>query len=546
MRAWLLAASFAAALAAASLSAQQPPAQQPPAQPPAGQAPPSPPASGQQAQQTQQPPTFRAGTNIVRVDVSVSDKSGDPLTSLTKDDFVVTEDGVLQPIETFKFVSASGEPTDDLSLPIRSQEHARAEAARDEIRVFIIFWDEYHIGQFDPAIRAREALTKFVLTAFGPTDLVAIVDPLTPSDAIEFTRDRNALADRVRKLQGRQGVYMPPRSEMEEAQMYMPGGIEQIRAQVTGGALQGTIAFLGSIKEGRKELLFVSQDIGPIGGVGLSGLTSRNDWLRDTLRIANANNTAIYVMDPRGIGPTTSDVLLGLAYDSGGKIIRGNQPGAMLPQLVRDASAYYLLGYHSTVPADGKFHKISVKVNHSGVEVHARQGYLAPSLAQIQEARQKAAEAEVEPDVGRALTLLAGESRDKRSTETIIADEPIGGVTLANLVVLRAASAFELRQLQAADNPAPYVGHEFERTDRMLIRFALEGQAAAETKPSVRLLSRGGKPLTELPIAPHGGTPNSYQLDLPLGNVAPGTYMIEIAMTRGTERTRTLYPFEIK
>ena len=58
-----------------------------------------------------------------------------------------------------------------------------------------------------------------MLSAFGPTDLVAIMDPLTPSSAIEFTRDRRALADRVHSLQGRRGVYLPPRSAAEEAQL---------------------------------------------------------------------------------------------------------------------------------------------------------------------------------------------------------------------------------------------------------------------------------------------------------------------------------------
>ena len=56
-----------------------------------------------------------------------------------------------------------------------------------------------------------------MLTAFGPTDLVAIMDPLTPSSAIEFSRDRRALADRIHRLEGRRGVYLPPRSAAEEA-----------------------------------------------------------------------------------------------------------------------------------------------------------------------------------------------------------------------------------------------------------------------------------------------------------------------------------------
>ena len=59
-------------------------------------------------------------------------------------------------------------------------QHAATEAARDDVRMFVIFWDEYHIDQFGSAVRAREQLTHFVLEAFGPTDLVALMDQLTP------------------------------------------------------------------------------------------------------------------------------------------------------------------------------------------------------------------------------------------------------------------------------------------------------------------------------------------------------------------------------
>src|SRR4051812_15408536 len=101
----------------------------------------------------QQPPTFRAGANLVRVDVTVIDRRGNPVSDLGKDDFEVREDGALQTIEAFKLVEATGQPApdDDQSLPIRSPEHAAAEAARDDIRVFVIFWDEYHIDRMEPA-----------------------------------------------------------------------------------------------------------------------------------------------------------------------------------------------------------------------------------------------------------------------------------------------------------------------------------------------------------------------------------------------------------
>ena len=139
----------------------------------------------------QQPPQpFRSGTTTVRVDATVIDRSGRPVSTLTADDFEVREDEVVQPVTSFKFLANTGQPSDDRSLPIRSQQHAAAEAARDDVRVFLVFWDEYHIQPYQNALRAREALSRIYATAFGPTDLVAIMDPLTPSSAIEFSRDR--------------------------------------------------------------------------------------------------------------------------------------------------------------------------------------------------------------------------------------------------------------------------------------------------------------------------------------------------------------------
>src|SRR6266550_3324983 len=111
------------AVAVATLGAQQPPAQPAPAQPPVAQpAPAQTPAP--QPPPGQQPPVFKAGTNQVRVDVSVVDRKGEPVTDLTKEDFDVREDGVAQTIDTIKLIEATGAaPDDDMSLRIRSPEH---------------------------------------------------------------------------------------------------------------------------------------------------------------------------------------------------------------------------------------------------------------------------------------------------------------------------------------------------------------------------------------------------------------------------------------
>ena len=361
-----------------------------------------------QTQQTQPPPeqpppVFRTGAALVRVDVTVTNRHGEPVTDLSASDFEVSEDNVPQSVETFKLVSADGRQAedDDTSLEIRSPEHAAAEAARDDVRVFLIFWDEYHIGRFASAIQARHALTDFVTSAFGPTDLVALMDPLLPTDAIRWTRNRTDLSQAIQKLEGRYRVYLPARSVLEEAQLYRRD-VERLRSEVTVSAMKAAASYLGGLREGRKAIVFVSE--------GLPWL-DRNDeasLMQDLVRTANDNNTAIYTLDPRGLGAGVADVMWTLAANTGASaFVNTNSPEKALRQVVVDASAFYLLGYASTKsPADGKFHQIKVRVKRAGLDVRARKGYWAPSSTDVDRAAREAAN-DTPPQVSSAIATLS-------------------------------------------------------------------------------------------------------------------------------------------
>ena len=351
----------------------------------------------------QPPPVFRTGASLVRVDVTVTDHHGEPVTTLTASDFDVSEDGAPQTVDTFKLVSADGRQTedDDTSLEIRSPEHAAAEAARDEVRVFLIFWDEYHIGRFASAIQARKALGEFVSSAFGPTDLVALMNPLLPTDAIRWTRNRTDLAQAVQKLEGRSHVYLPTRSVLEEAQLQRRD-VERLRSEVTISAMKSAASYLGGLREGRKAIIFVSE------GLPWLDRGDESSLLPDLVRTANDNNTAIYTLDPRGLGFGVADALWMLAENTGASaFVNTNAPARALRQVVTDASAFYLLGYASTKsPADGKFHQIKVRVKRPGLDVRARRGYWAPSSTDVDRATREAA-AEPPPEISRAVASLS-------------------------------------------------------------------------------------------------------------------------------------------
>ena len=87
------------------------------------------------------------------------------------------------------------------------------------------------------------------------------------------------------------------------------------------------------------------------------------------------------MLDPRPLGSSPiggPDVLFRLYNETGGRgIINTNMPSTRLDDIITDASAYYLLGYTpSREFADGKFHRIDVKVKQKGMRVFARRGWL--------------------------------------------------------------------------------------------------------------------------------------------------------------------------
>jgi VWFA-related protein len=363
-------ATFVIALAVCGVAlvatTQQPPPQDPPQQP--------------------QPPIFRANVELVRVDVSVMARDGKAVEDLTAEDFQIEEDGLPQRVETVQFVRLSGQLPSERkeSIDIRSLDHGRREAARDDVRVFVIFLDDYHVDKSPQImIPVRRALEDFV-KQLGPYDVMAVMEPLTPLSHVEFTRNREQVLAQVLAFEGRRGEVFPVKSAAEEAQL-SARNFSEVRASVTLDALNAIVTHLGGLREGRKSVLFVSQ--GP--PVGLSNASPNFSRLQEVLRNANRGNVTINVLDPRPLGMSRFGgdyVARMLADTTGGRaIVNTNNPAKQLSQIIEDASAYYLLGYTPTRADmnDGKFHKISVKVTRRGFDVVARQGYWAPSAEEM-------------------------------------------------------------------------------------------------------------------------------------------------------------------
>ena len=345
------------------------------------------------SQPTPQGPTFRSGVYFINVDVVVTDKSGTPVDDLKLEDFEVIEASKTQTIETFKLVALDGGLlAGPAAAPreIRSDEDEQREAASNDIRLFAMFMDDYHVKR-GSSLQMREQLARFVETQIGPSDMIGVMHPLDPIASVRMTRNHDAVRRAILQFEGRKHDYLPKSDG--EAQCVLPLlanrqviQIEQMRNRVSLGAMQALIMRLGALKEGRKSVILVSEGYSstlPVamqeyaGGLGIGkvaanvpvpagcGAIRESDMqlgidLQEIYNLANRNNVALYTVDPRGLAATeygmdlpdvdratdrqylssTMDTLKTLAEGSSGRaIVNRNDVTIAMKQILVDSSA---------------------------------------------------------------------------------------------------------------------------------------------------------------------------------------------------------------
>lgn len=381
---------LAAALAGVELFAQAP-------------APAQPPPPGVEIQ----PPIFRSGVKLVLVDVSVTGDGDTPIADLTPGDFELTEDGIPQKVEQATLVQIDGQPRGNgEALEIRSQDHAIAEAARDDVRVFAVFMDDYHLGRYpQEMLPLKKALSEFLGKMMGPQDLATVMNPITPLSALKWTRDKDALVRDLKAYEGRIDNFIG-RSPLEESQN-LTRNVFRVRSQVTISAIHALVMHLAGLREGRKTLVVVSR------GIPLMFDISLEPEFQAMIREANRGNVIIHTLDPRGLGQGIFPhaTLYRMASETGGQaIVNTNNLEHGLRRVVQDASHHYLIGYAPTRDLnDGKFRRLEVKVKRRGAKTVARKGYWAPTPAELRPAPVEP----LEPGVSGALTQLQARQDDR-------------------------------------------------------------------------------------------------------------------------------------
>jgi VWFA-related protein len=378
----------------------------------------------------QQPPladsgqTFRAGVDVIEVDVSVLDKDRKPVSDLTQADFTVFEDGKPQKLVAFSQLSvADSDPTRSARMRFVARDVADNNLAErlGNGRLFAIVLDDMNLpgDDSDIVIAAREA-ARHVVEQLAPSDQAAIVFAHEAGKTEDFTSDRAKLfaaidrfvpnppdwIERAPQSQGAGGGDMPYR--------YSPLLTRSVcmRDQPAVPTLDAVTNALAAVTGRRKTLIFIGVGLPVNFGSGNSCASERAAIMRNVFRKAQRSSINIHAIDPAGYNGYRDyletygirngagagvrrrppgdirllhDFLKIMADNTGGRVVVDTD--AVLPAIDRifeEEGAYYLIGYETLNPKpDGKFRKIEVKVNRPGVSVRNRSGYWAADPSSV-------------------------------------------------------------------------------------------------------------------------------------------------------------------
>jgi VWFA-related protein len=138
-------------------------------------------AAPQQPPRSQEPtPTFPAQVEQVTVDVVVTDRSGQPVTDLKRENLEVYEDGVRQPIASFDLFQTPSKPA-GAAAPAEAPDSAPAATVSTNVdaenrlgRTFVIVFDDVHLRAYT-ALHAKAAVEDFLAKQAREGDRVTLL-----------------------------------------------------------------------------------------------------------------------------------------------------------------------------------------------------------------------------------------------------------------------------------------------------------------------------------------------------------------------------------
>lgn len=321
----------------------------------------------------QQLPTFRTGVDIVQLDVTVLDKDRRPIKGLTADDFTVLDKGKPQPIVAFTAVDAPPPPS--AAAPwIRDAPLDVVSNSENRRLVAIIMDDAY--TKFEPDVMKRaKQIAHTAIDQLGPGDLAAVVFTFV-GRAQNFTADRSKLAQAI-------DSYRPSMTGSSGP----PAVCTLQHRSCDVDALQIVASTLVSAPPGRKIAIVISGGRGfTFGEIGFPSSRNESTDLVQLFHDLQRANVTVYAYDAHGLEAEGSMIakesLYSFAESTGGHATAfTNDPAPSVVDAFRESSTYYFIGFRTPATNEKQFHKIEVKVNRPGAEVHTRNGYFPPSRA---------------------------------------------------------------------------------------------------------------------------------------------------------------------
>jgi VWFA-related protein len=355
-------------------------------------------------------------TNVVPRDA----KTGEVVLGLKQSDFTILENGKAQRVDTFDFETVDkATPLNEATVsglaigatgPGSKAVVAKPEDLRNH-RLIVMFFDltSMQPEDLDRSVLAAQEFLKNKMQAADLVALVSLGDTLTVDQ--DFTADKKTLINEVGVYNGTEGQGFTPgatanTNQVEDTTGYTPDESEynDLNTDRELFALRAVSKSLEKITE-KKSLLYFS------GGISRDGIENQAS-IRSAINAAVRANLAIYSVDTRGLqaisplGDASTGSLRGngaanggalgsnmqanfasqelmgtLSHDTGGTaFFDSNDFAPAFAKVQADTSAYYAIGFHSTNPArDGKFRKLTIKINRPGIKLEYRPGYYAPA-----------------------------------------------------------------------------------------------------------------------------------------------------------------------
>lgn len=394
-------------------------------------------------------PAIRSTTRLVQVSVVVTDKKGEPITGLKKEDFTVLDEGKAQDIAFFSAQAPPAQANPPALLPNVFTNRFDLKG-QDPGAVTIVLFDSLNTSVQDQGY-VRAQVIKF-LKDLKPQDHVAVY-ALTSELLIlhEFTQDASALVNAAAQFKPKENALYDAshpeyfnvpalaaapgwarfQAAVNQADARIAGQYKMSRAEMTANAFEA-IANHVAIIPGRKNLVWVSGSF-PLSIIVESILADRpsettDQYSQEAARALNRVNLAVYPVDATGVvgnaamdpnqggnsvslkcmdcineapGPSrgmyareetlTSERVM--ADATGGQAFYGSSDitNAMKRAFDDGRYAYTVAFYPDYGKWDGEYRKIKVQTTASGAQLRYRSGYFAEPEHSDSETQAKAA-----------------------------------------------------------------------------------------------------------------------------------------------------------